>query len=264
MIKLSACIEMLFGETDFYSRFEAAKKAGLNAVEFWGWDNKDIPKIKEKADENGLNIAAFCISAKNNALAAEYNKKRLLDRSGIDAFKAAIKETIPIAKELNVKTLIATTGQERNDITRYEQHTNVVLALKAGAPILEDAGVTLVLEPLNILADHRGYFLDSSYEAFEIAEEVDSPNVKILYDIYHQQISEGNIIPTITKFNHLIGHFHLADVPGRHQPGTGELNYPNIFKAISKTSYDRYVGMEYSPIDAATADTVIATLNMTK
>ena len=246
---------MLFSEVDFYSRFDAAKAAGCDAVEFWGWDGKDIGKIKEITTKNNIKISTFAISAKNNELKDVFNAKRLLYRDGIKAFVAAVRETIPVANELNVDTLLITTGQERNDVTRFEQHTNIVLCLKAAAPVFEDAGITIALEPLNILCDHKGYYLDSSYEAFGIAEEVGSPNVKVLYDIYHQQISEGNIIPTITKNIDLIGHFHTADVPGRHEPGTGELNYKNIFAAIDKAGYKKFVGLEYSPT-IPTADTI--------
>jgi hydroxypyruvate isomerase len=120
-----------------------------------------------------------------------------------------------------------------------------------------------VLEPLNTLKDHRGYFLASSYEAFEIIEEVGSPAVKVLYDIYHQQITEGNLIPTITENIGLIGHFHVADVPGRHQPGTGEINYKNVFAAIDGSGYNRYVGLEYGPT-VATADTIKTTAAFAK
>lgn len=262
MIKLSACIEMLFREVDFYDRFEAAKNAGLDAVEFWGWNGKDIARIKELKNKYGLVVSAFCISAEGDDLAKEFNEKRLVYRGADKAFKHAVEQTIPLAKELDTQSLIVTVGQERNDATRYEQHANIVLNLKAAAPLLEDAGVVLVVEPLNVLTNHRGYFLPSSYEAFEIVEEVGSPNVKILYDVYHQQISEGNIIPTIQKYSDLIGHFHTADVPGRHELGTGELNYRNIFAAIDKTGYDRYVGMEYSPTKDS-AETVKEALALT-
>lgn len=255
---------MLFSDTgDFYSRFAAAKQAGLNAVEFWGWDGKDLGKVKEELAKNKLALAACCISVKNNPLAGEFNKKKLLYKDSVEPFKAAVAETIPVAKDIGTETLIVTVGQERNDATRYEQHSNIVRALKGVAPLLEEAGMTLVVEPLNILCDHRGYFLSSSYEAFEIIEEVDSPAVKVLYDIYHQQISEGNLIPTITKFIDYIGHFHIADVPGRNEPGTGEINYPNVFKVIDSLGYSKYVGMEYRSI-ASSPDSVKTVLNMVK
>lgn len=249
MLKFSSCIEILYGEADFYDRLELAKKTGLPAVEFWSWENKDIGLIKEKKDQFNLDIAAMCVGTKNPDYAGTFNAKRLLyrDHDAIDAFVSAVNESIAVADSLDCKTLIITVGQERNDVTRYEQHANIVLCLKAAAPILEDAGITIVIEPLNTLCNHRGYFLPSSYETFEICDEVNSPNIKVLYDIYHQQITEGNIIPTITKHIEQIGHFHLADVPGRHEPGTGELNYHNIFKAIEATGYDHFVGFEYLP-----------------
>ena len=264
MIKLSACIEMLFSEVgDFYSRFAAAKQAGLDAVEFWGWDGKDLGRVKEELAKNELTLAACCISVKDNPLAGEFNKKKLLYRDSGEPFKAAVAESIPVAKALGTDTLIVTVGQERNDTTRYEQHTNIVLALKAAAPLLEEAGMTLVVEPLNVLCDHRGYYLDSSYEAFGILEEVGSPAVKLLYDVYHQQISEGNLIPTITKNIDLIGHFHTADVPGRNELGSGEINYVNVFKAIDSLGYKKHVGMEYRSI-VPSADSVKAAIAMTK
>lgn len=251
MIKLSACIEMLFGEVSFYDRIKAAADTGLPAVEFWGWCGKDLDKIRALKEENGIEVSAFCVSSEDD----EFNKKRLLYRDGDKAFVEASKLSITKAKAMGTPSLIVTTGQERNDITRFEQHSNVVRCLKAAAPYFEDAGVTLVLEPLNVLCNHRGYFLPSSYEAFGILDEVSSPNIKLLYDVYHQQISEGNLIPTITKNIAAIGHFHTADVPGRNQLGTGEINYKNVFAAIDATGYDRYVGMEYSPT-ISTAETV--------
>ena len=105
-----------------------------------------------------------------------------------------------------------------------------------------------MVEPLNILVNHRGYFLSQSKEAFQIIDEVGSSNVKILFDIYHQQISEGNLIANITANIDKIGHFHVADNPGRHEPGTGEINYTNVFAAIRKTGFDGFVGMEMWPV----------------
>jgi Hydroxypyruvate isomerase len=247
MIKLSACIEMLFCEHPFGARFSAARACGLDAVEFWGWENKDLESVKTQLEANSLTLAAFCVGSRDGVIAPEWNAKKLSDRSGIPAFVSALRETVPIAHSLGCETLIVTCGQRRDDITHEEQHTNIVLALRAAAPVAEAEGITLVLEPLNVLHDHRGYFLPSSYEAFGIIEEVGSHNVKVLYDVYHQQISEGNLIPTITKNIGLIGHFHTGDVPGRHQPGTGEINYKNVFAAISGTDYKKFVGMEFSP-----------------
>ncbi len=247
MIQLSACIEMLFNEVPFYDRFKAAHDAGCNTVEFWGWAGKDLDRIKELKDEYGLNIAAMSLSAADPSVKEQFGKKAMLYKDSPEAFCLALEESIKVAHMLGVPTIICTTGQERIDATRYEQHANVVRCLKKAGPYCEDAGITLVLEPLNALTNHKGYFLPSSYEAFEIIDEAEQPNVKVLYDIYHQQISEGNLIPTITANIASIGHFHSADVPGRFEPGTGEINYRNVFAAIDRTGYDRYVGVEAVP-----------------
>jgi hydroxypyruvate isomerase len=254
MLKFAPCIEMMFTNVDFYDRFKAAKDSGVDYVDFWGWAGKDISKIKAACEQNKIKIASCCVDTTNPDVAGVFNKKKLLtrDADAFDAFYKASQESIKTAKELDTDLLIITVGQERNNVTRYEQHANIVMMLKHVAPLYEDAGVTLIVEPLNILHNHIGYFLASSYEAFEICNEVGSKNVKVLYDVYHQQITEGNLIPTIRKYYDLIGHFHIADVPGRHEPGTGEINYKNVFKAISDLGYDRYVGLEYSPtIDSA-------------
>jgi len=136
------------------------------------------------------------------------------------------------------------TGNEIPGQTRAEQHARIVAALKAAAPLAEAAGVQLVLEPLNILVNHKGYYLTTTTEAAEIITEVGSPNVHILYDVYHQQITEGNLIDTIRANIRLIGHIHVGDVPGRKQPGTGEINYKNVFQAIRDTGYAGFVVFE--------------------
>jgi len=260
MYTLSPCIEMLFGEIpNFYDRFEAAAKAGAEAVEFWSWTGKDLAKVKALCEENGLKLGAMCVSGED----AVFNQKKLMYRDGIPAFAEACKESIAKAKVLGCPTLIITCGDERKDIPRAEQHTNIVLALRAVAPLFEQAGITLVLEPLNILTNHMGYYLDSSYEAFSIIEEVGSPAVRLLFDVYHQQISSGNLIDTIRKFGHLVGHYHIADVPGRNEPGTGEINYPAVLSAIAATGYDRCVGMEYRSL-APSAETFRKVRDMVK
>ena len=113
--------------------------------------------------------------------------------------------------------------------------------------MLEESGVTLVVEPLNIYVDHIGYYLSSSKEAFAIIEEVGSPYVKVLFDIYHQQINEGDILRHMLPNLEKIGHIHCAGSNGRHELDNGELNYPYLFKKLAEAGYDRYVGLEYFP-----------------
>jgi hydroxypyruvate isomerase len=109
------------------------------------------------------------------------------------------------------------------------------------------------VEPLNVAVDHPGFYLSSSQQALEIVDEVAAPNVKMLFDLYHMQIGEGNLTATIVANLDRIGHFHLADVPGRHEPGTGEINFANILRRIDEGGYGGYIGLEYIPSGGALA-----------
>lgn len=236
MIKLSGCIEALYTDLPIPDRVKKLADAGVAAFEFWGWSNKDLDEIKQAKDEFGIPVATFSCEMPS-----------LVDASNQSKWSESAEKSIEAAKKLDCNRLLLTTGNELEDVTRAEQHESIVNALKSVAKLLEDAGITLTLEPLNILVNHPGYYLYSSAEGFEILDEVGSPNIKLLYDVYHQQITEGNLIATIEANIEKIGHFHVADVPGRHEPGTGEINYRNVFKAISESSYDGYVGLEFWP-----------------
>jgi len=235
-LKLSVCIEMIFNQLDILDRPAAVAAVGLPGCEFWGWKNKDVDAIKARADAAGVQIAGFCVVADAPLVNPDTTAQWVEDA------KASILE----AKRVGVPTLIVTTGQEM-DLCRKAQHDAVVAGLKGIAPFAEEHGITLVLEPLNVLVDHKGYFLVTSDEGFAILDEVASPRVKLLFDIYHQQISEGNLIARITSNIEQIGHFHVADVPGRFEPGTGEINYTNVFAKIAETDYAGFVGLEFRP-----------------
>lgn len=115
--------------------------------------------------------------------------------------------------------------------------------------IAKESDIILNLEPLNVIVDHRGYFLRNSSMGFNILKAINSKNIKILYDIYHMQIMEDNIIRNIEENVDLIGHIHIADVSGRHEPRTGELNFSNILRALEKIGYNGYIGFEYIPLN---------------
>jgi hydroxypyruvate isomerase len=250
MITLSACIEMMFREEpEFTKRVDRAADCGLNAIEFWGHGGKDIDGIAARVKDRGLAVGAFVAPAGN-----------LGDPANHETYVQSLKDALPIARKLDCPRLIVTVGNEIEGMPRAEQHGNIVKALKMVAPVAEDAGLTLCVEPLNILVDHQGYFLSTSTEGFEILEEVGSPAVKLLFDIYHQQITEGNLIANLTAGADRIGHLHVADVPGRHEPGSGEINYRNVFAALMEAGWDGYAGLEYSPSTPATEDSLEYTL----
>jgi len=213
-----------------------AKKLGYPAVEFWEGANAPVDEIKAALTETGIDLA--CMGGALNLLVDPATRPKFLEELG-----AAIAN----AKILGAKGLIATTGQEINDIPREAQHQSIVDGLKEAAKLLDGTGLTLNLEPLNVLVNHKGYYLATSAEAFEIIRKVASPNIKVLFDIYHQQITEGNLIANITANIDLIGHFHLAGNPGRGEPYFGEINYKEVFKAIDAAGYTGYAGLEYWP-----------------
>jgi hydroxypyruvate isomerase len=240
-LRFSVCIEMIFSELPFEQRLEYVAANGFKAYEFWRRANKDMNITHALSRALRLSVAAFVGS-----------DAALVDPAQHARFTEEISRAAALAVDLDCTNLIVVSGNALPDVPRQQQHDNIVTALKQAAPIAADAGVTLVLEPLNALLDHPGHFLTSAAEGFQIVEEVHSPHVKLLFDIYHQQISEGNLSANISENLDLIGHIHVADVPGRHEPGTGEINYEHIFGLLREHNYKGYVGLEYIPrIDAA-------------
>jgi len=165
------------------------------------------------------------------------------------AYVDGLRDSIRAAEKIGCRMLISQVGQAIDGQPRQAQHDSIVEGLRQCAPILEDAGMTLVIEPLNALVNHKGYYLTHSEEAFEIIREVDSPSVKVLFDVYHQQITEGNLIDNLTCGADLIGHIHIAGNPGRHEPlDNSEVCYPAIIRALKASGYGGAVGLEYFPL----------------
>ena len=237
MLKFSVCIEMIFNTLSMEERIRMVARSGARAFEFWGWQNKDLALIRKAAQANKLKVASF---VGNPGVS-------LVDASQKNALRKVVAESIEVAEKLHTRCLIVTTGQELPNVSRARQHAAIVANLKAVAPICRDAGITLALEPLNTTIDHKGYYLASSKEAFQIIDEVASPAVKVLYDVYHMQIMEGDLIRTLTANAAKIAHIHIGDNPGRNEPGTGEIYYPNVFSAIKKMRYTGFTGMEFRP-----------------
>jgi hydroxypyruvate isomerase len=157
-------------------------------------------------------------------------------------------KSVSIAKSLSATHLVVTTGNALADESFSVTRERIVRILRDLGRSAQDAGMTLLVEPLNCLVEHPGQFLSKMSDAADLVEAVDSPALRILMDIYHQQITEGNIISNIHKYIDLIGHFHCAGAPGRNELSSGELNYSAIFQAIATTGYRRYVGLEFRPL----------------
>lgn len=220
-------------------RIEQIAAYGFRAFESLGaggWDDKEA--VRAKCEELGMKIGA--IGAGGTIGGWGPNNPEYHER-----FADSVKQSIENAKKLGTKTLLALTGADRKGVSKEEQMESLVKAGRMVAPMLEDAGMTMVWEILNVLVNHPGYFLVYSKDASELVKQTDRPSVKCLYDIYHQQISEGNLIENIKRYVKEIGHFHFADVPGRHEPGTGEINYKNVFKGIWEAGYRGIVACEF-------------------
>lgn len=236
----SVCIDAVFEGKSVEEAISTVAECGIGAIEFWGWWDRDLDGIISAQKKHGLEISACCtkfISLVDPALRNDYIE--------------GLSQSIETAKQIGTEVLISQVGDFREGIPREDQHQSLVDGLNETVPLLEDAGITLVIEPLNELVDHAGYYLIRSDEAFDIVDKVGSDRVKVVFDIYHQQISEGHLIKNITENIDKIGHFHAAGNPGRNELSRGEINYPRVFEAIRETGYLGYAGLEYWPVDDA-------------
>lgn len=240
--KLSVRVEALFRGMNLPEMMERVAEAGYQGFEFGNWRAQDPAEITKLKNKLGLECACLVGNRAVNPVGMTLVKPE--DR---EAFLAEIKASTEAAQRFETTRLVTLTGNALAGVPREAQHKSIVEGLKAAHDVVAPHGVTLIVEPLNTLVNHQGYYLDHTAEAFEIMREVGSPNVKILFDIYHVQIMDGNLIATIRKNIASIGHFHVGDVPGRHEPGTGEINYTNVFRAIRETGFRDFVAMEYVP-----------------
>jgi hydroxypyruvate isomerase len=238
-MRFSVCIESVFRGWDPLKALEGVREAGFGAFEFWGWWDKDLGALADKAAALSLDCAALC---------TRFVPLTVPERRG--EYLAGLEESVGAAKRLGAGLLISQAGADTG-AERLEQRRSIVEGLKAAVPLLEKNGLTLALEPLNTRIDHPGYFLERSGEGFDIIGEVGratgSRRVKLLFDIYHQQITEGDLIRRFSPEIGRIGHFHAAGNPGRGELDTGELDYRGITAAIRALAYEGFLGLEYFP-----------------
>jgi len=235
----SICIDAIFQNMDSIEALDNVKAAGFDVFEFWHWQKKDIDALARKAASLSLRCSGFCTTSFHLTSPAQR-----------DTFLLGVKESIVVAKKMGASFLITQSGPNTGE-SALSQERSIVEGLKEAAPLLEEAGIDLLLEPLNARVDHPGIFLQSSDQGFEILNCVGSPNIKMLFDIYHQQITEGDIIRRVTSNINQIGHFHCAANPERHELDSGELDYRRIFHAIYSLRFKGHLGMEYFPAKPA-------------
>ena len=235
-MRLCVAIPCFFGHLDFCEAVRQAAALGYDAVETYAWQGLDFDVVEKTLKETGVELLSMCTT-----------EFRLTDPACRRLWLSGLKQSCEAAKRLGVKRLITQVGPDTGE-AREKQHRSIVEGLRAGIPILEEYGVTVMIEPLNTYVDHPGYYLWSAVEAFEIIREVDHPLVKVVFDIYHQQVMEGNLIPNITKNLDCIAHLHGAGHPGRHEMQYGESDYKVILSAVDRAGYTGALGLEYRPL----------------
>jgi len=242
--KTSIMIWTVLHELPFEQRLEKVAEAGFRAVELVSetskWTEDDFRRYNQKRAELGITFDATC--------AVRYG---VGDPSARAGFLADVREQLKIMEKIECSTLIVMSGNVIPGLAPEAQHASCVEGMKRAAELVEGKGIALLLENID-LEENPHYYMWSIPEAFKIIEEVNHPQVKVLYDFFHAQISGGNLISNLQRHIDKVGLIHIADVPGRHQPGTGEINYLNIYKKLAELNYNRYVAMEFHP----TGDTV--------
>ena len=234
-MKLSVSIPCFYPGLDFCEAIRRAHALGFDAVETWDWKPLDLDRVRATCEETGVTFACFCTS-----------DFRLTDASVRDEWLRALETSAQAAQRAGVRSLITQSGPDTG-APRAEQHDAIVGALRAAEPILAGQGITLLLAPLNTRFDHPDTYLWSSAEAFELLQEAEAPHAKILFDLYHMQAMEGNLVPTMLANLPAIGHLHAAGHPGRHDLQDGETNYPAVFRALDAAGFEGRCGLEYFP-----------------
>lgn len=243
MPKLAANLSMLFTEIDFLDRFKAAAQAGFKGVEYlfpYEYDKKDLA---DRLQKHGLSQVLHNLPAGNWG---QGERGIACHPDRVDEFKAGVAQAIDYAKALHCPQVNCLAGIQPADADPAKVRATFVENLRHAAGKLKDAGIRLLIEPINTY-DIPGFFLSRTDQALDIIRDVGSDNLYVQYDIYHAQRMEGELGATIAKHLSRIGHLQLADNPGRHEPGTGEINYGWLLGHIDRLGYDGWVGCEYKP-----------------
>ncbi len=235
--KFAANLALWYGgkKAPMLEKIEKAHADGFDAIEFWAYGEEDIDAIAAKCKELDMKVVQF--TAWGTSITSGEN---------LDEFVEGIKDALKVAKKLDAKKMTVVGHRWSDGVSKKDQIANYTAALKRVAPLCEEAGVMIIIEPFNPI-NHGKNLLNGSQLAVEICREVNSPMIKINWDFYHMQLSEGALILYLREGYDQVGYLQLADTPGRHQPGTGEVNYKAVLKEAYDLGYRGYVGVECRP-----------------
>ncbi|MEN6521525.1 MAG: TIM barrel protein [Armatimonadota bacterium] len=259
-MKFDICLEMVHTDLPYDKRIQKIAKAGFDCVEFWFHDNtfdgatctadqpKDAQTLRQVCEQCGMTINNMVVNSPDGIVGGV-----IVDSRELNKYIDRLHEVIAFSRAAGISKAITCTGNMVDGLSRSQMRSNLMKAYSEAAAIAEKENYTLYIEVLNSYVDHPGYYLDNWNEGVEIVKEINSPNLKLLYDIYHMQIMHGNVIATVQRDIDIIGHFHSAGVPGRHDLNVGELDYRQIIDNIDKVGYKGSFGLEYSPIGCSDA-----------
>lgn len=250
MPRFAANLSMLFTEVPFMERFALARGAGFDGVEYlfpYEWPKQEL---KQALEANGLTQVLFNLPPGNWA-AGERGIACLPDR--VDEFRSGVEQALEYATALDCPRLNCLAGLKPAGLDEDLAWRTLTDNVAWAAERLGERGITLCLEAINSRVDMPGFILDTSARVMSLIESVDGDNIRLQYDLYHMQIMEGDLIRTLECLLPWIGHIQFADNPGRHEPGTGEIHFPNVFAAIDSLDYDGWVSAEYRPSETTGA-----------
>jgi hydroxypyruvate isomerase len=236
---LSVMLWTIYRDLPFEQRLEKVAQAGYRAVELVSeskdWSDAEFQAANRKKRELGITF---------DATAGLH--RSLCDPAERTAFLEEVRAMLPTMEKLECSKLIVLSGNKLPSLSHDDQRASCLEGLKRASDLAAKRNVELLLENIDP-EENPKYFLTSVSEGFDIVREIGSPHVTFLYDFFHEQISEGNLIKKLEKNIDLVGLVHVADVPGRHEPGTGEIHYPNIYRKLAQLKYSRYCAMEFLP-----------------
>lgn len=249
MPRFSANLSLLYTEHDFLNRFAAARADGFEAVEFHFPYTFDKLELAERTRNEGLELVLFNLPAGDWAAG---ERGIACHPRRIGEFQDGVGLAIDYARALGCSRVNCLAGIKPGDESDTRVRETLIENLRFAAFALQRAGIELVMEPVNS-RDNPGFFVTTTRFALALIEEAGSDNLRLQYDLYHAQVMEGDLAVTLAENLPRIGHIQLADNPGRHEPGTGEINFPFLFRQVDSLGYKGWVGCEYQPLTTTTA-----------
>jgi hydroxypyruvate isomerase len=245
--KITSSVMLWTLKGGFEEKVVIAAKAGMQSVElvgeYAGWSDAELAEKKKF-------VRSFNLGMDTIIAAPDWVKRpvSMVNPAHRDAFLADVRNAILIAGKLDVPQIILMSGNEQPGMSYEQQYASLVESGKRAADLAAKANLMLIFEPLNSKVNHKGYFLTTCVEGLKLVKEVDNPHFRLLFDLYHEQVQIGNVTRTAVEAAPYVAVYHVADNPGRNDPGTGEMNYSSIYKAIQKTGYAGFICMEYLPL----------------